>query len=437
MELIFKSVQIFICVLEAYLMFDFFLTFFPLKESVCNKYMKTAAVLCTAGCVYLVNSLDSSIINIVGMQIIYITMIIAVFQESFFRKIPYYLMATAIMAGSEFLCIIFLSHPSNFSLSQVTTNVASMIFFLLCTKLIAFILFNIVKGILGRSNNRMSRKNLLLYSVVPIATLGIMISLAYLNIDWDQIGFVHVLLIISSVLVLIGNILIFYVFDRYSQSTEKLRQQELTITKMEIEEKHYEQIERVNQEHAAFLHDIHHYLQAIGEMASENNDEEIVKTISELQIKIANTETSMFSHNKLLNAILNERKKAADEKDVSMRIIIEPEFTVDHIKNVDLIVIMGNLLDNAIEAASKCTQGYVKVFLFSQNSRYFSVIKIVNNYAGKLSIQDDNILTSKDDKLMHGFGIKNVSDISAKYGGYLQNFHENGVFTSIVILPVQ
>lgn len=154
------------------------------------KYMKTAAVLCTAGCVYLVNSLDSSIINIVGMQIIYITMIIAVFQESFFRKIPYYLMATAIMAGSEFLCIIFLSHPSNFSLSQVTTNVASMIFFLLCTKLISFILFNIVKGILGRSNNRMSRKNLLLYSVVPIATLGIMISLAYLNIDWDQIGFV-------------------------------------------------------------------------------------------------------------------------------------------------------------------------------------------------------------------------------------------------------
>ena len=190
MELIFKSVQIFICVLEAYLMFDFFLTFFPLKESVCNKYMKTAAVLCTAGCVYLVNSLDSSIINIVGMQIIYITMIIAVFQESFFRKIPYYLMATAIMAGSEFLCIIFLSHSSNFSLSQVTTNVASMIFFLSCTKLISFILFNIVKGILGRSNNRMSRKNLLLYSVVPIATLGIMISLAYLNIDWDQIGFV-------------------------------------------------------------------------------------------------------------------------------------------------------------------------------------------------------------------------------------------------------
>ena len=436
MEFIFKSVQIFICVLEAYLMFDFFLAFFPLKERLRNIFMKTVVVLCTAGCVYLVNSLDSSIINIVGMQIIYITMIIAAFQESFFRKFPYYLMATAIMAGSEFLCIIFLSHPSNFSLSQVKTSVVSMVFYLLCIKLIAFILFNIVKRILNNSNNRMSLKDLLLYSVVPIATLGIMLSLAYLNIEWNQVRFVHVLLIISSALVLIGNILIFYVFDRYSRSTEKLRQQELTITKMEIEEKHYEQIECVNQEHAGFLHDMHHYLQTIGEMASENNDKEILKIISELQIKIADTESAMFCQNKLLNAILNERKKAADEKDVSMRIIIEPEFTVDHIMNIDLIVIMGNLLDNAIEAASKCPQGYVKVFLFSQNSRYFSVIKIVNNYIGELNIQDDIILTGKDDKLKHGFGIKNVSDIATKYGGYLQNFHENGVFTSIVILPV-
>lgn len=436
MESIFKLVQIFICILEAYLMFDFFSAFFQLREEFRNRYIKIAIVLGVAGCVRLVNSLGSSVINIIGMQVIYISLLIIAFYGTPLKKIFYYLVTIAIMAGSEFLWIILLSLPSDFKLAQVQDNQISVLCTLLGVKLLAFLFFNVVKRMPGASENRMNVKSLFLYSIVPLSLLGIMISLAYLNINFDTIKPIQILLIISCIFAIIGNIEIFVVFDRYSKSADKLHHQELMITKLEMEEKHYKQVECVNQEHAGFIHDIRHYMKVIGEMALENNDKEILKIVSELQIRVSDTELEMICQNRLLNAILNEKKKDAQRRKVDIKITIEPGFAIEQIDDMDLIVIMGNLLDNAIEAASKCEEGYIKLFLFSQNNSHFSVIKIINNYSGRMLLKDGVLQTNKDNKERHGYGIRNVSDMAAKYGGYLQDFYDDETFTSIVILPV-
>lgn len=436
MESIFKLVQIFICILEAYLMFDFFSAFFPLREEFRNRYIKMAIVLGVAGCVMLVNSLGSSVINIIGMLIIYSIMILLFFYGNILKKIFCLVTAIGIMAGSEFLWVILLSLPSDFDLLQVQNNQVSVFCTLLGVKVLAFIFLNVAKRISKNSDNRMNLKNLVLYSIVPVSFLGIMISLVYLHIDFNTIRSMQVLLIISGLLAIVGNILIFYVFDRYSQSAEKLHQQELMITKLEMEEKHYKQVECVNQEHAGFIHDIRHYMKVIGEMALENNNKEILKIVSELQIRVSDTELEMICQNRLLNAILNEKKKDAQRKKVDIKITIEPGFAIEQVDDMDLIVIMGNLLDNAIEAASKCEEGYIKMFLFSQNNSHFSVIKIMNNYSGRMLLKDGVLQTNKDDKERHGYGIRNVSDMAAKYGGYLQDFYDDETFTSIVILPV-
>ena len=436
MENVFAFVGIFICFLEAYLMIDFFMAFFPLREVLQRKYTKIAAVVMTAVCVRVVNSFNSSTFNIIAMQVIYLSLLFGMYSGKVLRKIFCYLVGIAIMIGSEFLWIVVMSAPSDFKMNQLQNSSISIYMTLLGAKTLAFLFFTFTKRVAKSSGSKMDLKSLLLFSVVPIATLGLMVSLAYLRIDFDSIRFVQILLIVCSILIVIGNILIFNVFDEYVSSTEKLQKQELRIAKMEMEEKRYAQIETVNQEHAGFLHDIRHYLRTIASMANENRDQEILDVLTELQIKVSDAELEIYCPNRLLNTILNEKKKTAKERGIYFKLSVEPDFNIEHIENMDLIVIMGNLLDNAIEAAEKCRNGYLKIFLYAENNAHFSIIKIVNNYMGNIEAKDGVILTTKGDKSKHGFGIQNINATAEKYNGYLQSFYEDGVFTSVVIIPM-
>ncbi|MCM1145068.1 MAG: hypothetical protein NC318_11725 [Blautia sp.] len=248
MDFLFELVQISICILDAYLIIDFFRAFFRLRPSLEKKYAETGMICMTA----------------------------------------------------------------------------------LSVKLLELVLFSIVKRVMERSGERRVGLGITLsYSIMPISLIGIMVAITRFNIDFSALKYPQTLLLISCIMALIGNVVIFYVFDRYSHSIWQLQQQELMITKLEMEEKHYAQIEQVNQEHAAFLHDVRHYMKAIGEMAAEHHDEPILNIVSELQIKVTDTETVMFCPNSLLNAILNEKKKDAEKQKIQFKIVVEPTFSID------------------------------------------------------------------------------------------------------------
>ena len=437
MEIIFKLVQIFICVLEAYLAVDFFSAFFRLRELFERKWTRLVLILGISICVYIINLQNSTTLNIITMQVIYISIILIFYQGKLLKKFICYITVTAIMVGSEFLGIILLSLQTKFVFSEVQSEQITVSVLTFIVKLLALVLLRIVKRIARGSNDSgMSLKITLLYSIMPISLIGIMIAITRFNINFVSLGFTHILLIISCIMALAGSVVIFYVFDRYALFAEKLKQQEIMIAKLEMEERHYGQIEQVNREHAAFLHDVRHYMKVIGEMATENNDRAILQILSELQIKVSDTELEMICYNRLLNAILNEKKKDAERKSISVKIVVEPDFSIKQVSDTDLIVIISNLLDNAVDAAEKCHEGYVKVYLFTRNDNHFSIIKIVNNYVGEIDLEDGRLVTGKQDKRGHGYGIQNVNDIAIKYGGYLQYFYEMGEFTSVVILPV-
>lgn len=437
METVFTLVQIFICVLEAYLIIDFFMAFFKLKMLFDRKYTETGLILGAAACIRAVNTLNNSTFNMIAAFTVYLIIIVFFFQGKLLRKFLYFITVMIIMVGSEFLVIILLSLQTAFAFNAMQSGHLVLSVLTFAVKALAFVLLNIAKRVAESSDNpRINFKITLIYSIMPISLIGIMIAIARLNIDFAFLGFTQILLIVSCVLALIGSIAIFYFYDRYSQSVWQLQQQELMITKLEMEEKHYGRIEQVNQEHAAFLHDVRHYMKVIGEMAADKDDKAILHILSELQIKASGTETEMLCRNHLLNAILNEKKKDAERRNISVKIVVEPGFSIDAVADIDLIVILSNLLDNATEAAGKCQNGYMKVSLFPQNENHFSIIKIVNNYAGRIDAKEGRLRTDKADKVRYGFGIQNASDAVAKYGGYLQYFYKDGEFTAVVILPV-
>lgn len=436
MGFIFESVQVLICVLEVYLVFDFFSTFFGLRCRFAGRYTQAALIPAIAAGVYGINTFNNATVNIISMFMNYLAVILIFFQGKLFKKFLYYITAMIIMAGGDFLFVVMMSLQTDFAMSKIESDIVKFTALVIGVKLFTLILFNIAKKISkDAGDDRIDFKITLLYSVLSIALIGIMISIARLNVDFSSAKTTQLLLLFSCVLALLGSVIVFYVFNRYARSIWQLQQQELVILRMEMEEKHYREIEQVNEEHAAFWHDVRHYMKVIGEMASEGQNEEILQILSKLQIEVSDTMSAVYCANHLLNTILNEKKKEAERKNIGVKILVEPDFTIDRVTDADLIILMSNLLDNAIEAAGKCAQGSVAVYLFMNNGGHFSTIKIVNNYTGEIRSEGDRLFTSKEDTVRHGFGMRNADDAAAKYGGRVRYTYQDGKFMSVVVIP--
>lgn len=435
MEITFFLLNILICLIEAFLMVDFYAAFFKLRENVDRSYTKWVIIVGAAVLVRLVNCFNNTGINLIAMQIIYFSILLFLFKGSLPKKIFCFLLTDIIMISVEFLWMVMMSHPSDFYIYQVQENKIREVMGLLGIKGLAFFFFNLLKRFSKKMENRMEIKTLLLYCSVPLATVGIMVSLAYMNYDYAGDRFLQNILVGSSILVIVGNMALFYIFDNYIASQEEIRKQELIIARMEMEEKRYERIETVNREHAGFLHDMRHHLKTIGAMAAENRTGEILEIVSQLQDTISEAAVERICPDVLLNTIINEKKREAQKFGLEFKITMEPDFRMDLIEKTDVIVILNNLFENAIEAASKCENGYVKSFFFCQNAGHFSVIKIMNSYRGEIVIQDDLPVSSKGDKKLHGYGVVNVMETVKKYSGNFQYSHEDDVYTAVVVLP--
>ena len=79
----------------------------------------------------------------------------------------------------------------------------------------------------------------------------------------------------------------------------------------------------------------------------------------------------------------------------------------------------------------------MKVHIFMQDIGGFCIIRIVNGYSGEIAMHGDMLLSTKNEKGLHGLGIGSVSKIAEKYGGYLSCKMDKDVFTAILLLSTQ
>ncbi len=106
-------------------------------------------------------------------------------------------------------------------------------------------------------------------------------------------------------------------------------------------------------------------------------------------------------------------------------------------REIDLTSILGNLLDNAMEAARKCEKGLVSVALYMENGGSLAVCRIENNYVEELREEGTQLLTTKENPDWHGIGLQNVKRLVEEYSGFIQQEYEKGKYVTTVILPVQ
>lgn len=423
------------CLSEVYIFYDFFKSFMDRKELFEYKRNIIIFNIAVTVLIFIINMQKNAHVNLIGVSLILWIYANIMYVAIFKYKFIYYIIFIWVLWGCEFLFVILLSIPSYFLKETSFLDFTEIPWQIFTMKLLTYIILAIIKQFSHKSKSRINNRVFFMYLLIPVSSLCIMILTYYLTDTAIRQIFIQLMLTVCFFLILLGNICIFYVFNRYLEEMDNSIKYNMIITKQDADINYYQHVEILNNEYEEFIHNISHYLKTIGELAKANQNNKIEELIAQLDIQLENSIITLFSENHVINAILNEKKNEAAKKGINYDAYVEPGVIMGDLTDMDIITIMGNLLDNAILAAGNSESRNVNIRIFMQNEGSFTVIKIVNDFSGELVKSEKGYVTTKNEKGIHGIGIQSVKNTIEKYEGYLECFSNHNVFTAILIIP--
>ncbi|MCM1143990.1 MAG: ATP-binding protein [Blautia sp.] len=244
-------------------------------------------------------------------------------------------------------------------------------------------------------------------------------------------------LMAGSLVSLTVSVAMVCLFGRLTDIYEKIHHLELQGIRFRLEEKHYREMEEVHEQYDVFLHDIRHLMRTITVLSKEENFEEIEHLVMEKREYLRNLEQNAVCSHKILNALLMERKEYADSQNVSLLLEIKEPLFTQEIDDLDLITLMGNLLDNAIEAEKHATkqEGILCQMRMAREGRHI-VIQVENSFQGKAP--EEGHVPRKRGQIgdKHGIGLESVQESVKKYGGIMECSKTGDRYRVKILLPV-
>lgn len=201
--------------------------------------------------------------------------------------------------------------------------------------------------------------------------------------------------------------------------------------KLSMQYNYYLNIEESHMKVRKLYHDIKNHLTCIKNIENEDVDN-YIKGINE---ELKDFETSFNTGNRILDIILNEKSIDCRKNDIKFLCDINLK-KCEFIQMLDVSSIFSNILDNAIEACEKATHDrYIKLRGVIVKS-YF-IITCENSKINKLKFKNSKLITSKEDKFLHGIGIQSIKSSIKKYGGDLEVIDEKDNFILNIYIPLQ
>ena len=420
------------CIIEVFLLYDYFYNFFEIRIK--KEYVR---LVCAITCLLLfsITLLENALVNLVCAPIILWIFVTIIFEAKLWLRIGYFIIAYGVMLSGEFLCTVMTNTTAEVLDRIGLIRMSEIAWQAFLIRLLNYIIFLILKQMSSRSRMKIVDKLFALYLCVPITTLGIMITIFYSGIDFNGHFFLKVLMTILLFLMTFGSILLFYAFQKHTENISENARQQMEILHQKAEVERLTQIAELNESHRQLVHDTSHYLKLIGKLAQENKYDELYEIVEKLNGRLFQGEVVEYCGHRMLDTILSEYREKAKQSEISFDAYVEPGSTLRGIEDVDLITMLGNILDNAWLAASKIDMASINARIFMQKDGGLCVIKVVNDFIGELKEINDKLVSTKRDKGIHGVGISSVKKTAKRYGGFFEYYVEQKRFHAVLVLP--
>lgn len=388
-------------------------------------------------------------INSVYEKILYAIFNIAVVVVYLKFNIP---LLTIVANFIFILLLLSLIYDDTFKRKAIVTIL--IIFFLLISDILLFMIFvNVVnKNILQKNNFfdiyvvfivNMIRylfvlivinfykirieKNIPLIFSLPIALTAVISMVITINMFLVINGNNYKFIYINITLIFIVCIVSIYIFNKMVNIMSENARQKILIKQSEYYEKKIEADRKNINNTRKIKHDMKNHMYAIKNMAKNNMSKDIITYTNDILGKIEGEKVYINTGNYLIDGILNVKFEEIKNQGIDFKYDVKipegiklPEFEV--------ITILGNLLDNAIEGVKLIKDNrYIEVFISYKDSNL--LIKIVNTFDGLVIKDNKGFISRKGEKAYHGIGLENVREQVEKSNGYMNIDTGNCMFT--------
>ncbi len=202
-------------------------------------------------------------------------------------------------------------------------------------------------------------------------------------------------------------------------------------------EKHCEEVQNMYRQTRGWRHDYHNHIQTMKAYLSMGKTEELEEYLNKLDADLSTVDTVIKTGNVMVDAVLNSKISVAASKGIAVEAkAIVPKDLDTSITEVDVCLIVGNLIDNAIEACMKIEQEserFIRVYMDILKGQFY--IYIMNAIGENPKKAGGSYISTKNQE-HHGFGLMRIDKVVDKYHGYLERQHEEGVFATEIMLPL-
>lgn len=430
LDIIVEIIAIFI---ESYIIYDIFQLLFSNKKTLGKNKLNWLFIFISIFLMIGLNTISLiSPITIIIMVLFWSISAKFIYSENYVITLSITGIYALITIGYDFLFI--LSAGRGIDIYIIFTNLIEStyqmrILLTIINKGIFLVGYFIIRRFLKKIRVRNTDKSFLFkVTVLGFVACLILGAITYIRLPLGiaQVWFVFLLILIISL----------FSYSINTNINKNKKQLEMVEENNKILEENLYEIKEIYMKNAILYHDINNHLDIINKLLEKEETKEAKGYLENICKPIEDLKNVTWTGIEIIDVVLNSKKRKAEKEHISIKYNIDKIKVNKGISN-DISIILSNLLDNAIEGSIRGNEGsdysrLIKVAIKKINE--FIIIKVVNNISGTIKEHKGNLITTKKEKGLHGWGIKSIESIVGKNAGHFKYEYDEKEFKAVVLL---
>ncbi len=276
---------------------------------------------------------------------------------------------------------------------------------------ILIVLFRIVI-LRKRKAEYIAKRDWFILVLLSFITIVALLSLMVLCTMLDDIPSI---VLPAAIGLLFSTLLVFMLLESAAGHGRNLRESALIQQQLDIKLSSMASLKSAYDAQKAFMHDYKNHMSTIMQLIDTHSYEDLSKYVRGLTNQIYHSIYRFKSNNDVVDVILNQKDQEASRQGITLDVRLG-DLSALNLPPEDLLIIVANVLDNAIEACATVQTEKIVIVKLAIEENFF-IFSVINPVAEPVKIIDNKIPTTKKDTFVHGLGLQNVAQALGRCGG--------------------